>query len=50
LFKRILNDFPKFGSNPDGSTIDTLNIPLGSSQDIIYPNIIDERPNWVNVK
>ena len=42
--KRILNNKPLFAAYPDLSNIATLNIPLGTSQDIIYPNIIDEWP------
>ena len=46
---RFLNAFPKLGSYPGGSNIATVNIPLGSSQDIIYPSIVDESPRWVSV-
>ena len=42
--KRFLNGGALFGSYPGGSNIATLNIPLGTSQDIIYPNINDGRP------
>ena len=48
-FKRFLNNDPLLGTYPDGSNIATLNIPLGTTQDVIYPDINDEHPNWVNV-
>jgi hypothetical protein len=48
-FKRFLNSDVRLGSYSDGSKIATLNIPLGTSQDITYPNINDDHPYWVDV-
>ena len=48
--KRILNNFPLFGTYPGDSNIATLNIPLGTSQTITYPAIVDEDITKVSVK
>jgi hypothetical protein len=48
--KRLLNNDPLFSTYPGGSIIATLTIPLGTSQDVIYPSINDEHPTWVEVR
>jgi hypothetical protein len=48
--KRFLNNDPLFSTYPGGSIIATLTIPLGTTQDVIYPSINDEDPTSVDVR
>ncbi len=47
--KRSLNSLALFGTYTNGTNIATLNIPLGTSQTITYPTLIDGDTSKVDI-